>query len=110
MVRLENAATPWPATTLFVPPRVPPTGFTPMAIVTAPLKLVTVLPIASCAVTCTAGLITEPAPVFDGWIVNASCVTATATRKSALVLSPHEPDGPAGPGGSADRACQGKAV
>src|SRR5438093_1467252 len=61
MVRLENAATPWLATTLFVPPRVPPTGFTPMAIVTAPLKLVTVLPIASCAVTCTAGLITEPA-------------------------------------------------
>src|SRR5207249_5257525 len=70
---------------------------TPMAIVTAPLKLVTVLPIASCAVTCTAGLITEPALVFDGWIVNASCVTATATRKSALVLSPNETHGPPRP-------------
>src|SRR2546422_190987 len=87
MVRLENTATPWLATTLFVPPRVPPTGFTPMAIVTAPLKLVTVLPIASCAVTCTAGLMTEPAPVFDGWIVNASWVTAC--------------EGPGAPGGGA---------
>src|SRR5205809_7191080 len=81
---VENPATPWLATTLFVPARVPPTGFTPMAIVTAPLKLVTVLPLASCAVTCTAGLMTEPAPVLDGWIVNASWVTAIATRKSGL--------------------------
>ena len=95
MLRVENTATPWLATTLFVPARVPPTGFTPMAIVTAPLKLVTVLPLASCAVTCTAGLMTEPAPVLDGWIVNASWVTAIATRKSGLVLSPNETHGPA---------------
>src|SRR6266550_8224962 len=95
MGRLENTATPRLATTLLVPPRVPPTGFRPMAMVTAPLKLVTVLPLASCAVTCTAGLMTEPAPVFDGWIVNASWVTAIATRKSGLVLSPNETHGPA---------------
>src|SRR5947199_9780617 len=94
MVRVENTATPWLATTLFVPARVPPTGFRPMAIVTAPLKLVTVLPFASCAGTCTAGLIAEPALVFDGWIVNAGCLTATARRMSALVLSPTETHGP----------------
>src|SRR5256885_1988439 len=95
MVRVENTATPWLATTLFVPARVPPTGFRPMAIVTAPLKLVTVLPIASCAVTCTAGLMTEPAPVLDGWIVNASCVRARATRRWGLGLPPNAPRGPA---------------
>src|SRR5437016_12275610 len=95
MVRLENTATPRLAPTLLVPPRVPPTGFGPLARVTAPLKLVTVLPLASCAVTCTAGLMTEPAPVFDGCIVNASWVTAIATRKSGLVLSPNETHGPA---------------
>src|SRR5258708_14340778 len=105
MVRLEKTAAPWLETTLFVPPSVPPTGFTPMAIVTAPLKLVTVLPLASCAVTCTAGLMTEPAPVFDGCIVNASWVTAIATRKSGLVLSPNETHGPAPPGRSHDPRC-----
>src|SRR5712691_10685631 len=97
MVRLEKTATPWLATTLLVPATVPPTGFTPMAIVTAPLKLVTVLPLASCAVTCTAGLITEPAPVFDGCVVNANCVTAIATRKSGLEFPPNETHGPARP-------------
>src|SRR5258708_34599613 len=95
MVRLEKTATPWLATTLFVPPSDPPTGFTPMAIVTAPLKLVTVLPLASCAVTCTAGLMTEPAPAFDGCIVHASWVTAIATRKSGLGWSPSDTHGPA---------------
>ena len=76
-------ATPFTAAIVFVPESVSPPGFAASATVTLPLKLVTVLPSASCAVTCTGGAIGALAVVVVGGCVKTSWVTGTATRKSA---------------------------
>src|SRR5207247_139106 len=75
------------------PGRVPPPGFVPMATVQLPPNAVAVFPMASCAVTCTAGVIAAPAMALLGGTVNASCVAAPGvTLKAALVwVSPAAP-------------------
>src|SRR5205814_1807937 len=76
MDRLERLATPLTAATVVVPDSVPPPGLVPMATVRLALELVTVLPNASCTVTCTAGAIAAPAAAFVGCTVNASLEAA----------------------------------
>src|SRR2546425_11346062 len=93
MLSPANVATPLTAFSDVVPERVPPPGFVPMATVTLPPNAVAVFPSASCAVTCTAGVIAAPAMVLLGGTVNASCVAAPGvTLKAALVwVSPAAP-------------------
>src|SRR5437879_1075176 len=93
MLSPENVATPLTALDDVVPDRIPPPGLVPMATVTLPPNAVAVFPSASCAVTCTAGVIAAPAMVVVGGTVNASCVAAPAvTLKAALVwVSPAAP-------------------
>src|SRR5207245_231523 len=71
----------------------PPPGEALRARGTLPPKAVAVFPWASCAVTCTAGVIAAPAMVVLGGTVNASCVAAPGvTLKAALVwVSPAAP-------------------
>ncbi len=71
-LKSENVATPLTAVRLAVPPRVAPPAFVPMASVTVVVAVPTVLPNASCTVTCTAGASAAPATAGLGWIVNAS--------------------------------------
>ena len=66
MLRVENVPTPATAAAVVVPDRVPPLGLVPIATVTLPLNPDAVLPWASCAVTCTAGVTTDPAVVVVG--------------------------------------------
>src|SRR5512135_546192 len=91
MLRFENVATPLAAGTLRVPERVPPPGFVPIAIVTAPAKPVAVLPCASCAVTVTAGMI-APAAVLAGWEVNTSWVAGPGVMLNATLVSETRPE------------------
>src|SRR6266850_7603121 len=87
MLRPGNVATPPTAATLAVPDSVPPPAFVPIATVTLAVKAVTVLPRASRAVTCTAGVIGLPAVVLVGWTEKTSSVAAPdVTLKAALVL------------------------
>jgi hypothetical protein len=93
MLKSENVATPATAGRAVVPVNAPPLGFAPIATVTAPVKLVAVLPNASRADTCTAGVIAAPAGVFPGCPVTASAVAAAAlTVTDALVPAASEPD------------------
>src|SRR5438874_1378826 len=81
----ENVATPAPAATLVVPVSAPAPGLFPSATVTDAVKLVTVLPNPSCAVTCTAGVIGAPAVTLVGCTVNTSLFAAAALMiKEAL--------------------------
>src|SRR5437660_534252 len=61
------------AATVVVPDSAPPPGLLPSATVTFAVNWVAVFPCASCAVTCTAGVIAVPAVVLDGWTLNTSC-------------------------------------
>ena len=70
--RFANVATPATAATVFVPASAPPCVFVPNVITTSPVKLVTVFPWGSCAVTCTAGAIGAPAVVLLGCTVKTS--------------------------------------
>src|SRR5437667_48105 len=74
MLRFENVATPFTAGTLSVPASVPPAWFAPIATVMVPVKLVTVFPDASRALTATAGVIVAPASAFVGWTLKPKCV------------------------------------
>src|SRR6266576_1691892 len=86
MLRPENVATPATAVAVVAPARVPPPGLAPTASVTLPVNPVAVLPCASRAVTCTAGVIGAPAVVLVGWTVNASCAAVPGVMlKPALV-------------------------
>src|SRR5436309_11635067 len=76
MLRFENVATPFTAATLTVPACVPPAGFAPKATVMVPVKLVTVFPDASRALTATAGVIVAPASSLLGWTLKPRCVAA----------------------------------
>src|SRR5256884_4984058 len=78
MLSPENVATPATAATTLVPASVPVLGFVPIAIVTFPVNPVAVFPCASCAVTCTAGVIAAPAGVVLGCTENTSCVAVPA--------------------------------
>src|SRR6266576_3329192 len=87
MHKPENVATPATAATTFVPASVPVLGFVPIATVMFPVNPVAVFPCASCAVTCTAGVITAPATVVVGWTLNTSAVAVPAVMLNAGVIT-----------------------
>lgn len=66
MLRFEKVATPPTAFTVVVPPSVPLPGLFPMAMVTAAVEVVTVLPFASSTITVTAGAMEVPAAAIEG--------------------------------------------
>src|SRR3989442_14560900 len=72
MLRFAKLASPFVAATVVVPANVPSPGLLPSATVTVPVKVVTVFPSPSCAVTCTAGAIAAPAAVLAGCTLNAN--------------------------------------
>src|SRR5258707_3070209 len=92
MLRFVNVATPAADPTVSVPDRVPLPGLVPIAIVTLPAKPVAVLPPASSAVTCTAGVMIAPAPVVLGCTVKASCVAEPARILNALLVVVRAPE------------------
>src|SRR6267143_3215526 len=63
MLSVAKFATPATAATVAVPASVPPPGLVPIATATVPVNPLAVLPCASRAVTCTAGVIVAPAVV-----------------------------------------------
>ena len=88
---MPNVATPLAAATLVVPPRVPPPGLFAIARATVPVNDVAVLPSASCAVTCTAGVIAAPAVVLDGSTVKTSCAAAPGVMVNVALVAPVSP-------------------
>src|SRR6185436_17536275 len=88
MDRLENVATPLTADTVVVPESVPPPGLVPMATVTFADELVTVLPNASCTVTCTAGLMALPAVALVGCTVKASRLAVDGLMLNEVEVAP----------------------
>ncbi len=90
MLRVPNAATPATAACVVAPDSVPPPALFPITAVTLPVNAVATLPNASCAVTCTAGVIGEPAGTSDGCVVNASCLAAAGVIANGplVVVSP----------------------
>src|SRR6266550_5898540 len=91
ILRPENAATPATAVTLVVPERVPLPGFAPVATVTLPANPAAVLPWASRAVICTAGVIVLPAVALLGSTVKTSCVAAPDVMLKAALVAPVRP-------------------
>ncbi len=79
----ENVATPAAAARVSVPDNVPPPGFAARAITTLPVNVGTTLPLASCAVTVTAGLMLVPAVAFEGCCANLTCVAPPAVMLNA---------------------------
>src|SRR6266513_3728054 len=112
MDRSANVATPATAGTVLVPDSVPLCVFVPNVITTLPVKLVTVFPWGSCAVTRTAGAIGAPAVVLPGGTVKTSWLPARATRKSGSLsaLSPNATQALVPPPWSTARVCQWYAV
>src|SRR2546429_9244415 len=98
MLRLPNVATPATAAIVVVPARVAPPGFEPSATLTFPVKLVAVLPSASCATTRTAGVITEPPAALAGCTGNPSWLPAPAATSNAALVAPPPPVGLAATG------------
>src|SRR5437868_3013204 len=88
MDRLGNVATPLTADTVVVPDSVPPPGLAPMATVMLAVELVTVLPNASCTVTCTGGAIATPAVAFAGCTEKATRVAAAGVMLNAPEVAP----------------------
>ena len=86
MLKLAKLATPFVAATVVVPVNVPATGLLPSATVTLPVKLGTVFPSPSCAVTCTAGAIAAPAVVLTGCTVNTRRSAAAAPTSNAALV------------------------
>src|SRR5438552_18711181 len=82
-----NVAIPLIAFCVAVPLNAPPPGFVPMAIVIGAVLLVTTLPPASCTCTVTAGVIEEPAAVFDGWTPKPSFVALPTVILNALLVA-----------------------
>src|SRR5207245_9302914 len=90
MRNVAKGATPPTAAAVFVPASVAPGVPVPAAIatVTLPTKVGTRLPKASCALTCTGGVIVAPASVVVGCTVNANTLaTAGVMLKAALVTA-----------------------
>src|SRR6185295_2581409 len=91
MDRLENVATPLAADTVVVPDSVPLPGLVPIAIVMLAVELGTVLPNASCTVTCTDGEMLAPAFALFGWTVKASFDADPAVMLKAVDVAPVNP-------------------
>ena len=93
MLRPGKVATPATAATVVVPESTPPVGLVPIASVMLPVKLVTVFPNASRALTWMAGVIAAPAAALEGCTVNArSTATPAVTVNAALVAGVNAPD------------------
>src|SRR6185295_2882229 len=88
MDRLEKDATPLAADTVVVPESAPPPGLVPIATVMLADEPLTVLPNASCTVTCTAGLIATPAVALVGWTLKASRFAAAGVMVNATEVAP----------------------
>src|SRR4029077_12565385 len=91
MLRLPKLTTPATAAAVAVPDNVPPPGLVPIATVTFPVKLDAVLPWASWAVTCTAGVITEPAVAVVGCTEKTRCEAAPGVMLNAVLVAPVGP-------------------
>src|SRR5438094_9803027 len=93
VLRLRSAkrATPFTAATVVPPASTPPVGLLPSATLMAPVKLGTVLPNASWALTWTAGLMATPAAVVLGWTVKASRVAPAGVMLNAALVAPGRP-------------------
>src|ERR1700716_2804845 len=87
MLNPENVATPPTAACVSVPASVPVLGFVPIATVMFPVNPVAVLPLPSCAVTWTAGVIAAPAAVVVGWTLNTSAVAVPAVILNAVLVA-----------------------
>src|SRR5437870_13684978 len=87
MLKSAKVATPATAATVLVPDKVPVLGFVPIATVMFPVNPVAVLPLPSCAVTCTAGVIAAPAAVVLGSTENTSCVAVPAVMLNAVLVA-----------------------
>src|SRR5947207_12664848 len=89
MLSPEKVVTPATAATVFVPDKVPLLGFVPIATVTFPVNPVAVFPLASWAVTWTAGVIAAPAVVVLGCTRKTGYTAVLpALINAALVLLP----------------------
>src|SRR5205809_7782294 len=89
MLSPEKLATPATAATVLVPDKVPLLGFVPIATVIFPVNPVAVLPLASWAVTWTAGVIAAPATVLVGSTLKTSAVAVAGVMlNAALVVLP----------------------
>jgi hypothetical protein len=91
MLRPANVATPFTAATVAVPESVPPPGLVPRATVMFAAKVGSVFPSASCAATCTAGVIEAPATVLVGCTAKARCVAAPAAIVNGVLVAPLTP-------------------
>src|SRR2546427_4776 len=92
MRRSAKLATPFTAATVVVPESTPAPGFVAIATVMVPVKLGTVLPNASWALTWTAGLTATPAVVLLlGWSVKATRVAPAGVMVNALLVAPARP-------------------
>src|SRR2546426_12430870 len=95
MLRFANVATPETAAAVVVPESVPPPALEPIVTLTLPAKPVATLPWASCAVTCTAGVIAAPAVVLAGCTLKTSTLGAPAVTLNAALVPPPTPEAPA---------------
>src|SRR5947208_2034251 len=77
--------------TVLVPDSVPLLGFVPIATVMFPVNPLAVLPLASWAVTSTAGVIAAPAVVVLGCTLNTNCVAPPAVILNAALVVPPAP-------------------
>src|SRR5438094_3986718 len=90
MLSVPNVATPATAACVVVPDSVPPPPLLPIATDTLPVNPVATLPNASSTVTCTAGVMGEPAETSVGCVVKASCLAAAGliANDPLVVVSP----------------------
>src|SRR2546429_6741504 len=96
MLRFATVGAPGTAAAVAVPESVPPPALGPSVTFTLPAKPVATLPSASCAVTCTAGVIAAPAVALVGFTLKTSTLGAPAvTLNAALVAPPPTPEEPA---------------
>ena len=87
-----NVATPFTAATVAVPEMAPLAGFVEMMSVTFGDALVTVLPLASCTATRTAGVKGSLIARLLGCVRNASLAGTETTLKVLLVATPSAPE------------------
>src|SRR5437773_2511293 len=86
MLSPGKVATPATAATVLVPDKVPVLGFVPIATVMFPVNPVAVLPLASWAVSWTAGVIAAPATVLVGATLKTSAVAVPAVMLNAVLV------------------------
>src|SRR5256885_529896 len=91
MLRLPKLTTPPTAAAVAVPDNVPPPGLVPIATLTFPVKPDAVLPWASWAVTCTAGVIAAAEVGVVGWTVTRRCAVVAGVMLNVALVLPVSP-------------------